>query len=40
MKTAALAITSVVGAAAIIWVGFIFLKGIPDLRRYIRISSM
>jgi hypothetical protein len=40
VKKAALTITSVVGAATLIWAGFVFLSALPDMRRYIRISSM
>jgi hypothetical protein len=32
--------TTVVGAAGLVYAGFIFLNALPDLRRYIRISSM
>jgi hypothetical protein len=33
-------ITTVMGAAGLLYAGYIFLNALPDLRRYIRISSM
>jgi hypothetical protein len=35
-----LAITSGVGVATLLFAGYVFLKGVPDLGRYIRISRM
>lgn len=39
MKTFS-ALTKVAGVATLVFAGYIFLASIPDLRRYIRISSM
>jgi len=33
-------IVNVVGAAGLLLGGYIFVKSLPDLRRYIRISTM
>ncbi|MGC2542761.1 MAG: hypothetical protein WA372_16285 [Candidatus Sulfotelmatobacter sp.] len=32
--------TAVVGAGGLVYAGFIFLNALPDLRRYIKISTM
>jgi hypothetical protein len=39
MKTL-LTITSGIGIASLLFVGYVFLQGIPDLVRYIRIRRM
>ncbi len=39
MKTLSVA-TKVAGAATLIFAGYVILAALPDLRRYIRISSM
>jgi hypothetical protein len=39
MKTLS-AITTVVGAATLLMAGYVLLAALPDLRRYIRISTM
>jgi len=39
MKTL-LAITSVVGTATLLFAGYVFLKAVPDMGRYVRISRM
>jgi hypothetical protein len=39
MKTLS-AITTVVGAATLLMAGHVFLAALPDLRRYIKISTM
>jgi hypothetical protein len=33
-------VTTVMGAAGLVYAGYIFLNALPDLRRYIRISTM
>jgi hypothetical protein len=40
MKKTLLAITSGVGVATLLFAGYVFLKAIPDMGRYIRISRM
>ncbi len=40
MKKAVNTITTVVGAASLLLAGYVLLTSIPDLRRYIRISTM
>jgi hypothetical protein len=42
IKTASAASTlvMVVGAASLLFAGYVFLTSLPDLRRYIRISTM
>lgn len=43
MKQAASAlqtISSIVGAAGLMFAGYVFLRALPDLRRYIKISTM
>jgi hypothetical protein len=39
MKTLS-ALTSVVGVATLLLAGYVILKSIPDVRRYIKISTM
>jgi hypothetical protein len=39
MKTF-LAITSAVGIATLLFAGYVFLKAVPDMGRYVRISRM
>jgi len=39
MKTL-LAITNVVGIATLLFAGYVFLKAVPDMGRYVRISRM
>jgi hypothetical protein len=39
MKTL-LAITSGVGIATLLFAGYVFLKAVPDMGRYVRISRM
>jgi hypothetical protein len=34
------AITTVVGAATLLMAGYVFLAALPDLRRYIKITTM
>ena len=34
------AMTTVVGAVGLVFAGYIIISSLPDLRRYIRISSM
>jgi hypothetical protein len=33
-------VTGVIGAASLVFAGYVFLNALPDLRRYIRISKM
>jgi hypothetical protein len=33
-------VTTVMAAAGLVYAGYIFLNALPDLRRYIRISTM
>jgi len=33
-------VTTVMGAAGLVYAAYIFLNALPDLRRYIRISTM
>jgi hypothetical protein len=33
-------IAKVIGAASLLWAGYVLLAALPDLRRYIKISSM
>jgi hypothetical protein len=33
-------VTTVMGAAGLVYAGYIVLNALPDLRRYIRISTM
>jgi len=33
-------VTTVVGAAGLVYAGYIILNSLPDLRRYIKISTM
>ncbi len=40
MKKTLSTITSVVGVATLLLAGYVFLKSIPDVRRYIKISTM
>jgi hypothetical protein len=40
MKNAASAITTVLGAGTLLFAGYILFTSQPDLRRYIRISTM
>jgi hypothetical protein len=40
MKRPALNMTNVVAAAGILFAGYIFVTSLPDIRRYIRISTM
>lgn len=40
MKKAFVTARNIVGVAALLLVGYVFLKSAPDLGRYIRISTM
>jgi hypothetical protein len=40
MKKAVSTITQVVGVVTLIGIGYVVLNALPDLKRYIRISSM
>ena len=40
MKRALTTATTVVGVAALAFAGYVILASLPDLRRYIRISTM
>ncbi|MGD0267746.1 MAG: hypothetical protein ABSB14_01675 [Candidatus Sulfotelmatobacter sp.] len=40
MNKSAATLTKIVGAASLLFVGYVFLTALPDLRRYIRISMM
>jgi exosortase/archaeosortase len=40
MKKALSTITQVVGVVTLIGIGYVVLNALPDLKRYIRISSM
>ena len=40
MKKTINTVTNVVGVTALLLAGYAFLKSLPDLRRYIRISTM
>ncbi len=40
MKKALTTATTVVGVATLAFAGYIFLASLPDLRRYIRITTM
>ena len=40
MKKALTALTTVAGAATLAFAGYVILVSLPDLRRYIKISTM
>ncbi len=40
MKKPILSIVNLVAAAGVLFAGYVFLASLPDLRRYIRISTM
>jgi len=40
MKKPVLNLTTVLATAGILFVGYVFFASLPDLRRYIRISTM
>jgi hypothetical protein len=40
VSKSAATLTKVVGAASLLFVGYVFLTALPDLRRYIKISMM
>lgn len=40
MKKTMSAITQVVGAVTLIGIGYVILNALPDLKRYIKISTM
>jgi Family of unknown function (DUF6893) len=40
MKKPALNVTNLLAAAGLLFVGYVFLASLPDVRRYIRISTM
>lgn len=40
MKKTVSAVTQVIGAAALLFFGYTVLASLPDLRRYIKISTM
>lgn len=40
MSKSAATITKVIGTASLLFMGYVFLTALPDLRRYIRISMM
>lgn len=40
MTKSAATLTKVVGVVSLLFVGYVFLSALPDLRRYIKISMM
>jgi len=40
MKQPSLSVTNVLAAAGIFFMGYLFFSSLPDIRRYIRISTM
>jgi hypothetical protein len=40
MKQAVSVLTQVVGVATLLGLGYVFMSALPDLKRYIRISTM
>jgi hypothetical protein len=40
MKKPVFNVTNILAAAGALFVGYVFLASLPDLRRYIRISTM
>ena len=40
MKRRALSVTNMLAAAGLLFAGYVFFTSLPDIRRYIRISTM
>jgi len=40
MKKPILSVSSVLATAGVLFAGYVFLTSLPDIRRYIRISTM